>query len=39
MDTFMKFLYEFLNQFFKGFILFFKGLFNGVVEIFNIPAY
>ena len=39
MDTFMKFLYEFLSQFFKGFILFFEGLFKGVIEIFNIPAY
>ena len=35
----MKFLYEFLSQFFKGFILFFEGLFKGVIEIFNIPAY
>lgn len=39
MDTFFKFLFEFLDQFFKGFELFFKGLFNGVTEIFNIPAY
>ena len=39
MDTFLKFLFEFLNQFFKGFILFFNGLFEGISEIFNIPAY
>ena len=39
MDTFLKFLYEFLSQFFKGFILFFEGLYKGIIEIFNIPTY
>ena len=39
MDTFFKFLYEFLGQFFKGFIVFFEALFSCIKEIFNIPAY
>ena len=39
MDTFFRFLYEFLSQFFSGFILFFKGIKNGIISMFNIPKY
>ena len=39
MDTFLRFLYEFLSQFFGGFILFFRGLFKGLGMMFNFPAY
>ncbi|MBR4261804.1 MAG: hypothetical protein IKQ35_00385 [Bacilli bacterium] len=39
METFLKFLFEFLSQFFNGFIYFFKGLFRGIGTMFNIPAY
>ena len=39
MDTFFRFLYELLSQFFDGFITIFKGLALGVVQMFNIPEY
>ena len=39
MDTFFRFLYEFLSQFFSGFIAFFKGIKNGLINMFNIPEY
>lgn len=39
MDTYLRFLYEFLSQFFGGFITFFKGLWEGLKQIFNIPIY
>ena len=39
MDTFFRFLYEFLLQFFSGFIEFFKGIKIGIVSMFNIPKY
>ena len=39
METFLKFLFEFLSQFFNGFIYFFNGLFKGFGTIFNFPAY
>ena len=39
MDTFFRFLYEFLSQFFSGFILFFIGIKNGIISMFNIPKY
>ena len=39
MDTFFKFLYEFLSQFFEGFIVIFSGLFNGIKEIFSFKKY
>ena len=39
MDTFLRFLYEFLSQFFDGLMFVVKGIFNGIKTIFNIPAY
>ena len=39
MDTFLRFLYEFLSQFFDGVKYILKGIFNGFKSIFNIPAY
>ena len=39
MDTFFRFLYEFLSQFFGGILDIFHGLFNGIIQMFNIPAY
>src|SRR5574344_162364 len=39
MDTLIRFLYEFLNQFFMGFITAFLGIINGFKQTFNIPAY
>ena len=39
MNTFVRFLYEFLSQFFSGLIGIFKGLFDGIVKMFDIPAY
>ena len=37
MDTFLRFLYEFLSQFFSGIIILFKGLKDGIISMFNIP--
>ena len=39
MDTFFKFLYEFLSQFFEGIMMIVKGIFNGLVSMFNVPSY
>lgn len=39
METYGRFLFEFLNQFFSGFKDIFTGLWNGVLNIFNIPIY
>src|SRR5574344_2244326 len=39
MDTLIRFLYEFLNQFFMGFITAFLGIINGFKQTFNVPAY
>jgi hypothetical protein len=39
MDTFFRFLYEFLEQFFKSFILMFKGFIKGIINMFNIKEY
>ena len=39
MDTFLRFLYEFLSQFFDGVVYIFKGLINGFKSMFNIPEY
>ncbi len=38
-DTFFRFLYEFLSQFFNGLLDIGLGIFNGVVKMFNVPAY
>ena len=39
METYGRFLFEFLSQFFAGFQEIFGGLWNGIVNIFNIPKY
>ena len=39
MSTFTRFLYEFLGQFFSGFVTFIKGVGTGVSQTFNIKAY
>src|SRR5574344_720773 len=39
MDTFMRFLYEFLSQCFSGFVSIFNGLIDGIVKMFDINSY
>ena len=39
MDTFLRFLYEFLSQFFNGLKYIVLGIFNGFKTIFNLPEY
>lgn len=39
MNTFLKFLYELLQQFFVGFVTMGKGIFTGVVEVLNVKEY
>ena len=39
MDTFVRFLYEFINQLISGILLIFQGLFNGIKQMFNIKGY
>ena len=39
MDTFFRFLYEFLMQFFGGVQLVGKGIINGFAQAFNIKNY
>ena len=39
METFTRFLYEFLSQFFSGFITMLKGLGTGIGQIFDIKSY
>jgi hypothetical protein len=39
MDTFIRFLYEFLHQFFSGFILIGQGFGNGFYQMFNVTSY
>ena len=39
METFTKFLYDFLGQFLAVFILVIQGFFRGIKATFNIPAY
>ncbi len=39
MDTFFRFLYEFLSQTFNGFIDIIMGFVNGFAKIFNIKGY
>lgn len=39
MDTYLRFLYEFLTQFFSGFITIFKSIYEGAIMIFDIPSY
>ncbi|MDD5888710.1 MAG: hypothetical protein PUC82_04400 [bacterium] len=39
MDTFARFLFEFMSVFFNGVITIFKGLIDGVIQMFNISEY
>ena len=39
MDTFFRFLYEFLSQFFSGLNSIVMGLINGIGKIFDFKAY
>ena len=39
MDTFLRFLYEFLSQFFNGIKFIVLGIFRGFKSMFNIPEY
>ncbi len=39
MDTFFRFLYEILNQFFSGIIMVIKSIYLGTINMFNIPEY
>ena len=39
METYGRFLFEFLEQFFSGFKAIFSGLLTGITSIFNIPKY
>lgn len=39
MDTFVRFLFEFMSVFFSGVGMIFKGLFGGIVQMFNISEY
>ena len=39
METFTKFLYDFLGQFLAVIILMIQGFFKGIKQTFNIPAY
>ena len=39
MDTFTRFLYEFLSQFFLGIKTIFIGLVEGVKTIFSVNTY
>ncbi len=39
MDLYVKFLYDFMSQIFSGISQIALGVYNGIVEIFNIPKY
>ena len=39
MDTFTRFLYEFLSQFFSGIMIALKGIGTGFIQIFDIKSY
>ena len=39
MDLFIRFLFDFLSQFFDGIKLIIMGLYNGLINIFNLPEY
>jgi hypothetical protein len=39
METFTKFLYDFLSQFFSGLLLVGQAIGKGFCQTFNIPAY
>ena len=39
MNTFIRFFYEFISIFFDGITMIFKGLFEGIVKMFNFGEY
>ena len=39
METFFKFLYDFLSQFYNGILDIVMGFLNGIAKIFNLKAY
>ncbi len=39
METFTKFLYDFLGQFFSGVITMFKGIGNGIKQAVDVKSY
>ena len=39
MSTFIRFLFDFMSVFFSGVVMIFKGIINGIVQIFNISNY
>ncbi len=39
MDTFIRFLFEFMSVFFKGVGMIFGGIFGGIVQMFNVQEY
>ena len=39
MDLFIRFLFDFLSQFFNGVISIVMGFINGIITMFNIPNY
>jgi len=39
MQLFVRFLFELLSNFFGGFLTIFRGILNGVVQIFNVRNY
>ena len=39
MDTFIRFLFEFMSVFFSGVGMMAKGIFGGFIQMFNIPEY
>ena len=39
MDTFARFLYEFMSVFFSGMGMILKGFVTGIIQMFNIPEY
>lgn len=39
MDTFFRFLYEILSNFFEGFVIIFKALLKGIKKMFDINSY
>ena len=39
MDTFIRFLYEFMSVFFKGIGMIVTGFFKGIIQMFKIPEY
>lgn len=39
MDIFIRFLFDFMSQFFGGILKIFQGLFNGLADVFNFGGY